>query len=104
MLKPSHWKARLTWVLEHKHWTIENWKRVNWSDRTKINRVSSDSIVYTQEFNQNRLCPHTINDTVKFGGRNMMIWGRMSCFGTGGKEIVTGRINSEQMISILDTY
>lgn len=24
------------------HWTVEDWKRVVWSDETKINRVGSD--------------------------------------------------------------
>ena len=27
---------------EHKDWTVEDWKRVIWSDETKINCLGSD--------------------------------------------------------------
>ena len=33
---------RLRWANEHKDWTIDDWKRVVWSDETKINRFGSD--------------------------------------------------------------
>lgn len=26
--------ARLQWAIEHLHWTIEDWKRIFWSDET----------------------------------------------------------------------
>jgi len=42
LLKPCHHKERLSWALAHKDWTLEDWKRVVWSDETKINRLGSD--------------------------------------------------------------
>ena len=41
-LEPHHAKSRLQWAEVHQHWTIEDWKRVIWSDETKINRIGSD--------------------------------------------------------------
>ena len=35
-------QQRLTFALKHKEWTVEDWKRVIWSDETKINRFESD--------------------------------------------------------------
>jgi hypothetical protein len=35
-------KARLDFALEHQHWTMDDWKRVVWSDEIKINRLGSD--------------------------------------------------------------
>ena len=42
-------------------------------------------------------------ETLKFGGGSIMIWGCMSWFGTGGMNQVVGRMNSDQLISILST-
>jgi transposase len=41
-LSAKNIKARLEFAWQHKDWTIEDWKRVIWSDETKINRFCSD--------------------------------------------------------------
>jgi transposase len=41
-LTKQHIRARLDFAIAHKDWTIEDWKRVIWSDETKINCLSSD--------------------------------------------------------------
>ena len=46
-LTARHRKARLDFALRHKEWTKEDWKKVVWSDETKINRICSDGINYT---------------------------------------------------------
>jgi transposase len=35
-LSEAQRKARLAWCLEHKDWTLEDWKRVLWSDETSV--------------------------------------------------------------------
>jgi transposase len=35
-LTPEMEKARLQFALEHEHWTIKDWKRVIWSDKTSV--------------------------------------------------------------------
>jgi hypothetical protein len=37
-----HRRERLDFALSHKNWTIDDWKRVFWSDETKINCLGSD--------------------------------------------------------------
>ena len=32
----------MDFALAHKHWTLADWKRVIWSDKTKINCLGSD--------------------------------------------------------------
>ena len=44
-----------------------------------------------------------IQETLKFGGGNLMIWGCMSWFGAGGMDRIVGRMNPEQLLSILDS-
>jgi transposase len=41
-LSKKNIKARLEFARRHKDWTIDDWKRVIWSDETKINRFCSD--------------------------------------------------------------
>jgi len=42
VLSKRHRKERLDFAEAYKYWTIEDWKRVIWSDETKINRFGSD--------------------------------------------------------------
>ena len=41
-LKLGHHRARMDFAEKYQYWTVEDWKRVIWSDETKINRFSSD--------------------------------------------------------------
>jgi len=41
-LLPRHIYQRLDFARKYQHWIIEDWKRVVWSDETKINRLGSD--------------------------------------------------------------
>ena len=41
-LSEKHRKQRMDFALAHQDWTVENWKKVVWSDETKINRMGSD--------------------------------------------------------------
>jgi len=38
LLSARHRKARLAFAQKYREWTVEDWKRVIWSDEMKINR------------------------------------------------------------------
>ena len=42
LLSARHHKAHLDFAYAHKDWTMEDWKKVIWSDETKINYLGSD--------------------------------------------------------------
>ena len=46
ILSVSYRKRRLAFALMYQHWTMRDWKRVFWSDETKINRVGLDGQEY----------------------------------------------------------
>ncbi|EIE78897.1 hypothetical protein RO3G_03602 [Rhizopus delemar RA 99-880] len=46
LLSEVNIRKRLDWALNHVDWTIEDWKRVIWSDETKVNRFGSGGKVY----------------------------------------------------------
>ena len=41
LLLQKHRKERMDFAIGHKDWTLEDWKRVVWSDETKINCLGS---------------------------------------------------------------
>ena len=45
-LTPAQKKAHLIFAQKYKDWTVDDWKRVIWSDETKINRFGSDGQQY----------------------------------------------------------
>ncbi|KAG1442718.1 hypothetical protein G6F46_013168 [Rhizopus delemar] len=65
---------RLSWCMAHKDWTIDDWKRVIWSDETKINRFNSDGRTWAWIRSGESLKSHYVKMTVKHGGGNMMLW------------------------------
>jgi IS30 family transposase len=42
LLSVRHRKAQLDFTYAHKDWTVEDWKKVVWSDETKINPLPSN--------------------------------------------------------------
>lgn len=103
-LSKVHRKARLDWALRHENWTTEDWKRVIWSDETKVNRLNSDGIKCAWVQDKKNLEPKVIEETLKFGGSNLMIWGCMSWYVIGGIGRIVGKMDSKQPLEILDVF
>ena len=71
----------------HENWTVEDWKRILWSDETKINRIRSNGRIYTWKKRGKPLSDRTATPTVKHGGgNNFMVW---SCIGWNGVGVLT---------------
>lgn len=103
LLTKRHRKERLQFAHTHADWTVEDWKRVLWSDETKINRIGSDGRTYVWKKKGEPLSDRTTTPTVKHGGGgNLMVWG---CFGWNGVGVLTevqGIMEQVQYCEILD--
>ena len=86
----------------HKDWTVEDWKRVIWSDETKINRLGSDGKKWVWKRPGEGLSDRLVQGTVKFGGGSLMIWGCMFWEGPGYATKIDGRMDADLFVSILD--
>ncbi len=95
-------KKRLAFALKHQEWTVEDWKRVIWSDETKINRIGSDGRVWVWKQAGEGLINREVQGTVKFGGGNIMVWGCMGWEGVGHLAEVEGRMDANQYVDILE--
>lgn len=90
LLSEKNVKARLEWAKQHM-----DWKRVIWSDETKINRFGSDGRHYTYKRVTEKLHPKHVKQTVKHGGGNIMIWGCITYDGPGFMTKIGGTMNKE---------
>ena len=101
-LKPKHRKARLEFAERHLEWTVEDWKRVWWSDETKINHLGSDGRRYVWKEIGEGLSDRVVEGTVKFGGGNLMMWGCMGWEGVGYACKIDGKMDSDLYVSIVE--
>ncbi|GFX51342.1 transposable element Tcb2 transposase [Trichonephila clavipes] len=70
-----HKALRLTWARQHRHWTIDDWKHVAWSDesRFQLNRADGHKRVWRQPHeSMGSICQQ---GTVHPGGGSVMVWG-----------------------------
>jgi transposase len=103
LLRRCHREDRLKFAKYHENWTVEDWKRVLWSDETKINRIGSDGRVYTWKGRGEPLSDRITTPTVKHGGgNNLMVWGCMGWNGVGKLVEVQGAMKSQQYCDIMN--
>lgn len=103
-LKHIHMKRRLKWANEHSNWTVDDWKKVIFSDETKINLWGSDGAEYTYRLRGDPILPHHYKPTMKHDGGSLMIWGCITSFGLGyACRIDDYPMDSDVYIHILST-
>ena len=74
---------------------MEDWKRVIWSDESKLNLFGSDGRIYCWKSSKEPLRPHHVKPTVKHGGGSIMVWGCMTPEGVGYLCRIDGGLNAE---------
>ena len=101
-LSKRHKALRLKFALMYKEWTLEDWKRIVWSDESKINRFGSDGKEWVWKERSEPLSDRLIKPTMKFGGGSLMIWGCFCGDKIGAVQRIYGRMNADDYIKILN--
>lgn len=102
LLKRQHLKRRLEFAKKYENWTIEDWRRVIFSDETKINRFGSDGRKWRWKEPRAQLKPSDVSPTVKNGGGSIMVWGCITAKGVGNLVKIDGTMNAELYCQILE--
>ena len=100
-LKPDHIAKRRQFARRYRDWTKEDWKRVVWSDETKINRVGPDGQMWAWKRRGEPLTARLVSPTVKYGGGGVMVWGCMSAQGVGHACRIDGGLDAELYTHVL---
>eukprot|EP01101_Sappina_pedata_P007954 TRINITY_DN4308_c0_g1_i4.p1 TRINITY_DN4308_c0_g1~~TRINITY_DN4308_c0_g1_i4.p1 ORF type:complete len:215 (+),score=6.44 TRINITY_DN4308_c0_g1_i4:135-779(+) len=101
-LLPRHKRDRLNFARRYQHWTADDWKCVIWSDETKINRIASDGRQWVWSMPAEALSSRKCQETVKFGGANVMVWGCMTAYAVGYATRIDGGLDGPLYVKILD--
>ena len=101
-LTPKQRKDRLNFAISHQHWTVDDWKRAIWTDKTKINRFGSDRQYWAyKKVGENDLVDREVKETLKFDGGSLMMWGCITWDRPGYATRINGRMNSDLYLTIL---
>jgi len=95
--------APLKFARAHKSWTVDDWKRVVWSDESKFNRFQSDGKQYCWLRPGEKIQRHHVKQTVKHGGGNIMVWGCFTWWHVGRLHLIDGIMRIEDYLQILQT-
>ena len=77
LLKDTNNKKRLAWAKKHEQWTLDRWKFVLWSDKSKIVIFGAICSVFVRCGVGERMISACVVPTIKHGGGGVMVWG---CF------------------------
>lgn len=80
---------------------MNDWKRVVFSDETKVNLLGSDGRKWGWKVPGSLLQDSHVSPTVKYGGGSMMIWGCLAAKGIGNLVRIEGILNARLYIDIL---
>ena len=81
---------------------MDDWKRVIWSDETKINRFCSDGRSWCWIRDGEGVQNRHVQQTVKHGGGSILVWGCMTYHGSGYLSDVDGRVDQNLYRTILE--
>lgn len=101
-LTRSRCNARFRFAEAYRSWTVEDWKRVVFSDETKVNRLGSDGLHWTWIDPDGKLHQRNVIHTYKHGGGSVMIWGCFCWSGPGFITKIQGTMDSDLYCSILE--
>ena len=92
----------MAFAQRYKEWTIEDWKRVWFSDETKINCLGSDGRRYVWKEKGEGLSDRLVEEIVKYGRENLMMWECMTWHGVGFACRIDGKMDGDLYESILE--
>jgi transposase len=101
LLTKKHKQARLSWAKKHRTWTVDEWRKVIWSDETAFLLVNGEGREFCWTKEGEVLEEDLVKPTKKFGGGKLMMWGCITYEGVGFSCKVDGNMDAELYSQIL---
>lgn len=101
LLSKKNIKKRLHFAKNHKRDDLTFWKKILWSDETKVNRIGPDGRTIVHRPKNQALNIKYTQKTVKHGGGSLMVWGAFSWYGIGPIVKIEGKMDRFQYLDIL---
>ncbi|GBN25451.1 Transposable element Tcb1 transposase [Araneus ventricosus] len=98
LLTKRHRQLRLQWVREHRDWTMDEWKRVAWSDESRFLIHHVDGLV---RIRQEQLLPSCTAGHTQAGGGGIMLWGTFSWTALGPVVMVEQTMKAANYLNII---
>ncbi|GBL97579.1 hypothetical protein AVEN_49100-1 [Araneus ventricosus] len=73
LLNKCYRQLRLQWAREHRDWTMDEWKRVAWSDESRFLIHHVDGHVRVRRLPGEQLLPYCTAGHIQAGGGGIML-------------------------------
>nr|CDJ94577.1 Transposase domain containing protein [Haemonchus contortus] len=103
LISAKNRKARLDWAHAHKNWTVQQWRKVIWSDGSKFLLFGTDGIKFVRRPIGTRYHPRYQLPTVKGGGGSVMVHGRFCGKGVCPLQRIEGKMDAKMYLNIMET-
>ena len=101
LLTAAHKRKRLAFAKKHKTWSVDQWRRVIFSDERKVTRIGNGGTRTCWRRSREPRKPQHFRQTLKFGGGNVMIWACITSEGPGYLCRIDGKMTADGYKSIL---
>src|SRR5579859_4762101 len=105
LLTQKHTKERLVWAKAHRHWTVDDWKRVIWSDESAIQKDSIATGVwgFRRQNKKEKYAAWNVRMKARAGNLSQMIWGCFVADKLGPIVFISESVNQDVYMQMLRT-
>jgi len=105
LLTQKHANERLVWAKAHRHWTVDDWKRVIWSDESAIQKDTNATgvWVFRRQNKREKYAPQNIQTKARDGSLSQMIWACFMGDKLGPIVFISGSVNQDVYMEMLRT-
>ena len=100
-LNAKHKKDRVAWCEQHQHWTVADWRRIIFSDKSTFYVLKRKNQVKVWRTDDERLLRECVQQMNTGDGGKVGIWGGISGEGTMSARIFDGTMNGMVYCDVL---
>ena len=83
LLRSQNKRKRLLWAKKYKHYTVDDWRKVLFTDESKVQLYGNSRRLYVKCRSNERMLHECVKSKVKHGGGSIQVWECFSCNGVG---------------------